>query len=82
MRVKLAQISTLNIRTETNIYISHHHIKRSIVESLGLRVKRICSEKEAFLKHMREMKIWLLKQGFHDNIVDQELGKVEFYESS
>ena len=31
---------------------------------------------------MREMKLCFLKQGYRENIVDQELGKVEFSESS
>ena len=56
--------------------------KRSKVYSQGLRVKRICSEKEDFLKHMREMKLWFLKRGYPENIVDQELGKIESSESS
>ena len=38
--------------------------------------------KKDFLKNMREMKLWFLKQGYPENIVDQELGKVEFSESS
>ena len=59
-----------------------NHTKRSIVYSQGLRVKRICSEKEDFLKHMREMKLWFLKRGYPENIVDQELGKVESSDSS
>ena len=58
-----------------------NHTKRSIVYSQGLRVKRICSEKEDFLKHMREMKLWFLKRGYPENIVDQELGKGESFES-
>ena len=35
--------------------------KRSIVYSQALRVKRICSEEEDFLKHRKEMKLWFLK---------------------
>ena len=50
--------------------------------SQGLRVKRICFEKEDFLKHMREMKLYFLKRGYPENIVDQELGKIESSESS
>ena len=50
--------------------------------SQGLQVKRICSEKEDFLKHMRKMKLWFLNRGYGENIVDQELGKVESCESS
>ena len=48
----------------------------------GLRVKRICSQKEDLLKHMWEMKLWFLKRGYPENIIDQELGKVESSESS
>ena len=59
-----------------------NHTKRSIVYSLELRVKRLCSEKQDFLKHMREIKLWFLKRGYPENIVDQELGKREFSESS
>ena len=47
-----------------------------------LRVKRTCSKKEDFLKHMREMKLWLPKSGYPENIVNQELRKVESSESS
>ena len=86
MRIKLAQISILNLQTGTNIYILHHHIliivRGPIVYSLGLQIKKICSEKEDFLKHMREMKLWFLKRGYSENIVDQELEKVDFSESS
>ena len=57
-----------------------NHTKRSIVYCLGLRVKRLCSEKQDFLKHMREIKLWFLKRGYPENIVDQELGKGEFFE--
>ena len=59
-----------------------NYAKRSIVYSQGLRVKRICSEKEDVLKHMRKMKLWFLNRGYRENIVDQELGKVESCESS
>ena len=31
---------------------------------------------------MREMKLWFLKRGYPENIVDQELGKVDFSGSS
>ena len=62
--------------------LSHpNHTKRSIVYSQRLRIKRICSEIEEFLKHIREMKIWFLKRGFPENTVDQELVKVKFYKS-
>ena len=50
--------------------------------SQGLRVKRICSEKEDFLKHMRKMTLWFFIRGYLGNIVSQELGKADFSESS
>ena len=59
-----------------------NYINRSIVYSQGLRVKRICSEKEYFLKNMRKMKLWFLKRGYSKNLVDQELGKAKFSKSS
>ena len=91
LKVKLngGKISTdLYIKsTDSHQYLhftsSHtNHTKRSIVCSQGLQVKRICSEKEDFLKHMRKMKLWFLKRGYPENIVDQDLGKVESSESS
>ena len=59
----------------------HNNTKRSKIYSQGLRVKRICFKKEDFLKHMREMELWLLKLGYPENIVDQELKKVKFSKS-
>ena len=48
----------------------------------GLRIKRIYSEKEDFLKHMRKMTLWFFIRGYLENIVSQELGKADFSESS
>ena len=64
-----------------------NHTKRSVVYSQGLRVKRICSEKEDFLKYMREIKRGypeniVFKRDYPENIVDQELGKIESSELS
>ena len=42
----------------------------SIVYSQGLRVKRMCSEKEDFLKHMREMKYGSLNGAILRTILD------------
>ena len=49
--------------------------ERPIVYSHGLRVKRICSEKEEFLKHLSEMKLWLIKEDYPKKVFNQELGK-------
>ena len=89
MKLNEGKISTGHCikSTDRNQYLhftsSHpNHTKKSIVYSQGLRVKRICSENEDFLKHMREMKLWFLKRGNPENMVDQELGKAESSESS
>ena len=50
--------------------------------SQGIRSKRICSGKEDFLKHIREMKLCFLKRDYPGNIVDQELEKFDFSKSS
>ena len=77
MRIKLAQD-----RYQYLHFTSSHptHTKRSIVYIQALRVKRTCSEEEGFLKNVREMKIWFLERGYPENIVDQQLGKVDFSE--
>ena len=41
-----------------------NHTKSSVVYSQELLVKRICSGKEDFLNHMKEMKLWFLTQGY------------------
>ena len=88
VKLKEGKISTdLYIeRTDRHQYLnftsSHpNHTNRLVVDSHGLRVKRICSEKADFLKHMSEMNLWLLKRGCPENVVDQELGKVKFSKS-
>ena len=73
-------------KISTDLYTSRHqylhftsshtnHTYRSVVYSQGLRVKRLCSEKEDFLKHMSEMKLWFLKPGYPENIFDQDLAR-------
>ena len=56
MRVKLEQISILNLQTDINstFYTLSYpdHTKRSIGYSHRGRVRRICSEIEDFSKHM------------------------------
>ena len=76
-------IKTTDRHQYLHFRLSHpNHTKRSIVYSQGLQVKVICSKKEDFLKHMRETKLWFLKRGYPENIVEQELGRVESFESS
>ena len=64
-------------------FISSHpnHNKRATC-SQGLRMNKICLEKEDFLKHIREIKLWFFIRCYLEKVVGQELGKVEFSESS
>ena len=59
-------------------YTSSHpnHTKRSIVYSQGLRVQRICTEKNDFLGHMEEMKSWFLRRGYPKDLIETEQNKV------
>ena len=61
-------------------YSSGHpgHTKRSIVNSHLLRVSRICSRENYFNRHISNMKIWLQKRGYPENIIENEVKKVKF----
>ena len=61
-------------------YTSVHpnHTKRSIVYSQALRLSRICSYKNGFEIHLKEMKSWFWVRGYPDNLVKKELVKVCF----
>ena len=52
------------------------HTKRSIIHSQTLRVKRVCSQENVFKEHTSKLKSWFLKQGYPENIVDNEMKKV------
>ena len=41
----------------------------------------MCSEKEEFLKHISEMKLWFIKQDCTESVVEKELGKIKSSES-
>ena len=61
-------------------YSSGHseHTKRSMIYSQTLRLERFCSlEKEK----LSEMKSWFLKRGYPEEIIDCEMGKVNFREN-
>ena len=53
------------------------HIKRSIVYSLSLVFRRLCSLESDFLKHCTKMKSWFLKRGYPGNMIDEEMKKVK-----
>ena len=59
-------------------YTSSHpnRTKRSIVYSQGLRIQRICTEKNDFLGHMEEMKSWFLRRGYPKDLIETEQNKV------
>ena len=63
-------------------YSSSHpnHIKRFIVYSQSIRARRLCSFESDFLKHCSKMKSWILKRGYPENMIDEEMKKVKFSE--
>ena len=63
-------------------YSSSHpnHIKRSIVYSQSLRARRLRSLESDFYKHCTKMKSWFLKRGYPENMIDEEMKKINFSE--
>ena len=51
------------------------HIKSSIIFSKILRLKRICSEKNGLNVHVEDLKIWLCKTGYPDNLIKEQFEK-------
>ena len=47
-----------------------NHTKHSIVYSQALGVSRICSRECDVLRHISEMKAWLLRKGYTRNLVE------------
>ena len=52
------------------------HIKKSIVYSQGLRIKRLCSSSLAFEKHLESIRSWFGKRGYPKKLVDNQLRRV------
>ena len=56
------------------------HLKKSIVKSQGLRIKRICSSNAAsknyFGYHLESLKGWFHNRGYHKTLVDNHLKRV------
>ena len=52
------------------------HIKKSIVYSQGLRIKRLCSSTLAFENHLESMRSWFGKRGYPKKLVDNQLRRV------
>ena len=59
------------------LYDSCHpnHIKRSIIFSQTLRLKRICSEKNELNVHVEDLKMWFRKRGYPDNLIKEQVEK-------
>ena len=52
------------------------HIKKSIVYSQGLRIKRLCSSPLVFQKHLENLRTWFYKRGYPQKVVDTQLKRV------
>ena len=80
--IKNGKISTdLYVRpTDTHQYLLSsschpHHTKRSIPYSLGLRLRRICSNDTAFNKGRDELAEHLKKRGYKEKLILREITK-------
>ena len=51
------------------------HIKRSIIFSQTLRLKRICSEKNDLNVHVEDLKTWFRKRGYPDFLIKEQVEK-------
>ena len=51
------------------------HIKRSLIFSQTLRLKKICSEKNDPNVHVEDLKIWFRKRGYPDYLIKEQVGK-------
>ena len=62
-------------------YESSHppHVKRSIVYSQGLRIKRICSRKEDFEKYLQDLSSWFKNRAYPTWLINKELRRVREY---
>ena len=89
--MKVAVIKIKNRRLSTDLYSkpvdsqpvdSHHynsghaeHIKKSIIYSQTLRLRRICSERKDLKCHVKEQKGWFLRRGYPQRIVEEQVDR-------
>ena len=52
------------------------HVKKSIVYSQGLHIKRLCLSSLAFEKHLESIHSWFVKCGYPRKLVDNQLRRV------
>lgn len=59
-------------------YESSHplHVKKSIVLSQGLRIRKVCSRDEEFQRQLEDLEGWFESRGYPTQIVKGELKKV------
>ena len=66
--------------TDTHQYLHHNschpnHCKKSIAFSQALRLRRICTEEEDYLRHTRELKGYLVRRGYDEDEVQSQIDK-------
>ena len=59
-----------------------YHTKPVIVYSQALRVSRICLFKNDFIRHWNEIKSWFMNRGYPKTLIDTEVSKVKFLNTS
>ena len=85
VRVKNSKIFTdLHVKSTTRhqyfYYLPAHrnHSNRSVVFSQALRISRLCSYEESFIKHKASMKSWFLKREYPEMLILAEMDEVKF----
>ena len=68
--------------TDKQLYIRHdschpNHTKKNLPYGLGLRLKRICSKEEDYIKHRMELKSLLRKRGYSGKNIKRQLQRVD-----
>jgi hypothetical protein len=66
---KIAQVTVVPIHPKT--------VKKSIPYGLGVRVKRICDDKEEYEKERSKIKERLTQRGYNSNLIEKQLLKVD-----
>ena len=89
--VKIADrkiVTDLHIKaTDRHMYLHYtsslpYHTKRSIVYSQALRVNTICSFENDFIRHRNEIKFCFFDRGYPKTLIDTDVSKVNFFNSS
>ena len=55
-----------------------YHTKRSVVFSQTLRISRLCSYEENFIKQKSNMTSWFFKRQYPERLISAEMDKVKF----